>query len=193
MFAFIYILLQQREFGRKARAEELQSAAGGPDAAVFRSVPGELLGPLRHLPSVCRGETSRPARPHVVQSLQHTMEVRVASSFVLTRVFLLLWWSQVAWLDFTRDAAGTSGCGCRWSTRISRRAPRLLSPCGTYMDLAEPFLSGEPQSHCLANMGESSLAQFRRTNSSSWRFYILNHKIPSQMTSFFYLCQSVLE
>lgn len=51
-------------------------------------------------------------------------------------------------------AAGTSGCGCRSSTRTFPKMPRLLLQCGTFMDRAGPSLSGELLSPCLANMGE---------------------------------------
>lgn len=56
----------QREFGRKAGAEELQSAAWRPDAAVLWALPGELLRPLRYLSGVCWGKASGPACSHRV-------------------------------------------------------------------------------------------------------------------------------
>lgn len=53
-FPFIAaLLLFQRQFRRKAGAEELQSPAQGPDAEVLRPLPGELLGPLCHMSGVC--------------------------------------------------------------------------------------------------------------------------------------------
>ena len=68
-------LLLQRQFRREARAEELQSPARRPHAEVLWPLPGELLGPLRHLSGVCWRKTSRSARSHLLQSIQHSLEV----------------------------------------------------------------------------------------------------------------------
>lgn len=51
--AFYLCLLLQRQSGGQERAEELQSSARGPHAAILRTLSGELLRPVRHLSGLC--------------------------------------------------------------------------------------------------------------------------------------------
>lgn len=65
----------QRQFGGQAGAEELQGPAAGSNVAVLWPLPGELLRPLCYLSGVCRGQTSGAARTHLLQGVQHPLEV----------------------------------------------------------------------------------------------------------------------
>lgn len=49
----VLCFLFQRQFRRKAGAEELQSPAGRPDVAFLWPLSGELLRPLCHMSGVC--------------------------------------------------------------------------------------------------------------------------------------------
>lgn len=69
------LYLLQRQFRRKTGAEELQSPSWGPHAQVLRPLPGELLRPLCNMSGVCRRKTPGSACSHLVQSIQHTLEV----------------------------------------------------------------------------------------------------------------------
>lgn len=75
-----HLHLFQRQFRRKTGAEELQGPSWRSHAAVLRSLPGELLWPLRNMSGVRRRKTSGFACPHLVQSLQHPLEVSMKLS-----------------------------------------------------------------------------------------------------------------
>lgn len=145
------VYLLQRQFRRKTGAEELQSPSWGPHAQVLRPLPGELLRPLCNMSGVCRRKTPGFACSHLVQSIQHTLEVSCNLS-----VFVACadWIGQKNPKIVLFFAAGTSGCGCRSSIRTFPKMPKLLLRCGTFMDRAGLSPSGEPLSPCLANMGE---------------------------------------